>query len=172
MNLREEILKEHSKQQTMRIVRHVGSDKKRFADVMKLFLGNEYRVTQRIAWVVSYCGRAHPQLILPYLEKMILNLKKSGQHDAVKRNTVKVLEEIDIPERLTGLCAETCFNLLASKTEPLAVRCYSMGVLAKICNKEPELKNELKLVVQEQLPYSTAGFRARARRVFAELKIS
>ena len=170
MNVRAEILKEHSKKQTMKIVHFVGNDKKKFSGLMTLFLGNEYRITQRSAWAVSYCVKAFPSLILPYIEKMIRNTAKQNLHVAVKRNTVKILEDIAIPEKFTGLCADMCFSLLASKTETLAVKVYSMSVLAKICKKEPGLKNELKLIVEEQLPYSTAGFRTRAKRVFSELE--
>ena len=170
MNLYAEILKEHSKNQTMKTVRYVGTNKKRFSELMKLFFGNEYRVTQRSAWAVSYCVLKHHELIKPYLKKMILNLKQPNLHDAVKRNTVKILQDINIPKNLIGLSAEACFNLLSSKTEPLAVKCYSISVLAKICKQEPDLKNELTLLIEKQLPYSTAGFRARARKVFKELE--
>ena len=38
MNLKEEILKEHSKKQCDAIVKYIGNDKKRFAELMKLFL--------------------------------------------------------------------------------------------------------------------------------------
>ena len=47
MNLREALLKEHSKVQTMRIVEYVGDDKERFAQLMDLFLNDVYRVSQR-----------------------------------------------------------------------------------------------------------------------------
>ena len=53
MNLKEEILHEHSKAQVMRIVAYIGADAERFDEAMKLFLEGDYRVTQRIFWVVS-----------------------------------------------------------------------------------------------------------------------
>ena len=52
----------------------IWNDKKRFAELMNLFLGNTYRVTQRAAWVVSNCAEEYPELIKPYLEKMMNNL--------------------------------------------------------------------------------------------------
>jgi hypothetical protein len=47
MNPRETIPEEHSKKQCDKIVRYIGNDKKRFAELMKLFFKGEYRVTQR-----------------------------------------------------------------------------------------------------------------------------
>ncbi len=62
MNLREEILKEHSKAPCNKIVQWIGSNQKRFDDLFELFLNDEYRVTQRAAWPLSYSVIAHPGL--------------------------------------------------------------------------------------------------------------
>jgi len=67
MNLEAEILKEHSKRNTVRLAAWVGADKKRFKELMDLFLKGEYRVTQRSAWIVRHCAEKHPHLITPYL---------------------------------------------------------------------------------------------------------
>jgi hypothetical protein len=49
MNLREEILKEHSKAQSNKIVSWIGNSQKKFDELFNLFLNDEYRVTQRAA---------------------------------------------------------------------------------------------------------------------------
>ena len=49
MNLRNEILKEHSKVQCNKIVQWVGDSEKRFEDLFNLFLNDVYRVNQRAA---------------------------------------------------------------------------------------------------------------------------
>ena len=53
MDMRQEILKEHSKAQATKIADWIGKDEKRFAHLMELFFTDEYRVVQRTAWVVS-----------------------------------------------------------------------------------------------------------------------
>jgi hypothetical protein len=169
MNLRAAILKEHSKAQTMKIVKFIGNDAKKFKALMDLFFNAEYRVVQRSAWAVNMCAENHPGLIKPYLEKMIDYLQKPV-HDAVRRNTVRILQFIAIPKSLTGKAASVCFDLLQAKDEPVAVKVFSMTVLAKICRAEPELKNELRLIIEQQLPYSAAGFLSRAKRILKELE--
>ena len=47
MNLRSEILAEHSKAQTNKIIEWVGNSQQRFDELINLFLGDEYRITQR-----------------------------------------------------------------------------------------------------------------------------
>ena len=78
MNLRETILEEHSKAQTNKIIKWIGSDQKRFDELFKLFLNDEYRVVQRAAWPLSNCVMAHPQLIQKHFTKLIKNLQKPG----------------------------------------------------------------------------------------------
>ena len=167
MNLREEILKEHSKKQTQKIVSFIGDDIKLFAQLMNLFFANEYRVTQRSAWVVSECFQNHPELVDVYLKSLIENLNNQV-HDAVKRNTLRMLQFITIPKDLQGMAFENCMKLLLNIEEPIAVKAFAMTVLSNICKQEPDLKNELKIVIEEQLPYGSPGFKSRANKVLKE----
>lgn len=170
MNLVETIAKDHSKAQCDRIVRYVGNDPSRFKDLVHVFLTGPYRITQRAGWPLTYCAERHPHLMEPHLRNILRNLKRPGIHDAVKRNTVRMLQFISIPRSLQGQVAEICFEFFQNAREPVAVRVFSMSVLARIAQVQPELKNELKLMIEDQLPYGSAGFIARARKVLKLLK--
>ena len=63
MNIREEILREHSKAQSLRKAHYIGEDKQRFEELMYLFLNDEYRVCQRAAWVVSIVTRSEERRV-------------------------------------------------------------------------------------------------------------
>jgi hypothetical protein len=90
MNLYQLLEEEHSKKQCDRIVKYIGRDKERFAGLAQLFLKGEYRITQRAAWPLSYCVRAHPELIGPYFKRLLDNLGKDAIHVAVIRNTLRL----------------------------------------------------------------------------------
>lgn len=167
MNLREELLREHSKKQTMRIVEYIGDDKERFAELINLFLTDVYRVGQRAAWPVSYCGRAYPELITPYIKKMLKNLD-NPLHDSVKRNTVRVLQNFHIPKSLQGLAVKQCFRLVEGN-EPIAIKVFSITLLGNIAKEHPELKHELKMLIETQLAYASTGFLSRATKVLKSL---
>ncbi|MBL0182828.1 MAG: hypothetical protein IPP96_11265 [Chitinophagaceae bacterium] len=169
MKLRQEILKEHSKAQCSKIVKWVGSSQERFDQLFGLFLNDEYRVVQRAAWPVSYCVIAHPIFINKHWKQFINNLKKTNLHDAVKRNSVRLMQYIEIPKKHHGEIMDICFKYLESPTEPLAVKVFSMSVLANLAKVYPEIKAELKLIIEDQLPDQTAGFKSRAKKVLKEL---
>ena len=114
MNIGEEILREHSKAQCLRIAHYIGDDKQRFDELMYLFLNDEYRVCQRAAWVVSVIAEKYPDIIQPCILPMLENLK-NNHHASVTRNTVRVLRYLDrIPESSIGLAASICFKYLTT----------------------------------------------------------
>ncbi len=117
MNLREEILKEHSKAQCNKIVQWIGNDQNRFDKLFELFLNDEYRITQRAAWPLSYSAIAHPEFVNNHLSGLLNNLKKAGLHNAIKRNSVRLLQHINVPKKFHGELMEICFRYVESPTE-------------------------------------------------------
>jgi hypothetical protein len=165
MDVREVILREHSKAQAVKIAKFIGADPKKFTFLVGVFLKGPYRVTQRAAWPLSLVVEQHPALILPHLKKILDHLKQPGIHDAVKRNTMRLLQFIDVPKRYHGRVADICFTFLRARKEAVAIRVFSMTVLANISMQNPELKPELKMIIEDQLPYESPAFVSRARRL-------
>jgi hypothetical protein len=167
MNLKEALLKEHSKAQCDKIVRYIGNNKERFAELMKLFFKGEYRVTQRAAWPMSYCVRNHPTLIKPYLKKLIDNLEKPAQHDAVIRNSVRLLQDVEIPEDHHGRVMTICFNFIQSNETAVAIKAFSLTILKNLAKQYPEIIPEVKAIIEERWEHETAAFRSRAKKLLA-----
>jgi hypothetical protein len=165
MDIRQALMAEHSKRQTMAIVEFIGDDPRRFAELMKLLFAGEYRLTQRAAWSMNYCAERRPELIRPYLPKLLDCLKRDDIHDAVKRNIVRLLQYIEIPQRLVGKVYSHCVDLIDNAYEPVAVRAFALTVAARIAKSEPELMNELRLIVRKHLPHTTVAFQKRAREI-------
>ncbi len=170
MNLEAEILREHSKRQSVRIAKWVGNDRKRFKELLDLFLKGEYRTTQRAAWIVKHCADEHPNLVFPYLNDMVDRMLEPGAHDAVPRNVMRILQDFEIPRRMAGKIATVSFEMLASAKEPIAVKVFAMTVLANIAKREPDLKREISLLIEQQMPTGSAGFRSRGRKILKRLE--
>ena len=162
------LLEEHSKAQCNKVVAYVGNDKDRFAQLMKLFFEGEYRVTQRAAWPMSYCVRKHPELITPYFKKLIEKLGKPGEHDAVVRNIVRLLQDVHIPEKFHGQVMTICFNFIQSNETAVAIKAFSLTILKNLSKQYPEIRSEIKTIIEERWEYETAAFRARAREFLKE----
>lgn len=169
INLHTELLKEHSKAQTRKVAAYIGNDKKKFKELIDFLLANEDLIAQRAAWAVRECFQAFPHLIVPYIPILIKHLKKDV-HDAVKRNILAILSEVEIQdEDNLGTLTDICFKLLQNAQEPVAVRVHCMSVLYNTIKVYPELKEELLLIIKEQLPYESAGYTSRAKKIIKAL---
>jgi hypothetical protein len=171
MDLEKELLALRSKDQVVTLVSWVGKDKNRFKQIMEFFLDGESQLAQKSAWVIGHCAELHPDLVNPWLKAMIKKIHQPGLHGALKRNVVRILQFADIPRNLQGRVANLCFELIASVDEPIAVRTFSITVLANIAREEPALRKELEIIVRQMLPYSTPAFRARAKKILENSEI-
>ncbi len=164
MDLQKLLQGEHSKKQTDRIVNYIGSDKKRFAELVKLFFKGEYRITQRAAWPLSYCVRRHPELILPYFKPLLDNLFRRDIHIAVIRNTVRLLQDVSIPKKYHGQVMSTCFDFIESDDTPIAVKAFSLTILSNLAVGYPEIRGVTKLIIEENGVNQPPAFRSRAKK--------
>jgi len=147
----------------------VDEDTLKFKALMDCFFDKELRVCQRASWPVLHIGIQKHHMIKPYLSKMVKNLEHAP-HQAVVRNTVRIFQDIKIPSSLSGELYEKCFNYMVDAKSPIAVKCFSMSILAKLASTYPELSSELVAVIEEQLPYSSAGFKSRAKKLLPDLR--
>lgn len=170
MNLINELHKAPSKAQRDRIVAFIGANQNRFDQLVDIFLAGPYRLTQRAAWPLSYCVEKHPDLVKPHLKKMLNLLGRPAVPVSVKRNTVRLLQFINVPKALQGKTAAICFGFLADVNEPVAVRVFAMTVLGNIATLQPALAGEIKILIEDQLPFASAGFISRARRVLKAIR--
>jgi hypothetical protein len=168
MDLRATILAEHSKANCNKITRWVGSDQKRFDELFHLFLNDEYRVVQRAAWPLSYSVINHPKLIQKHFSKLVKNLHKPTLSDSVKRNTVRLLQHISVPQRLRGEVMNICFDYIIDPKEKVAVKAFSLTVLQNLGRQYPEIRQELKTIIEDRWQYETAAFHSRAKKILKE----
>lgn len=168
MKLRETILKEHSRANCVRIINWIGSNQQRFDELVHLFLHDEYRVIQRAGWPLSEIAVKHPLLVTKHLGRILKHARQPGNHEAVKRNTVRLLQEMNIPDRFHGEVMNLCFDWLVSPTEKTAVKAFSLTTLANLSKHYPEIQQELKTIIEDRWDLETAAFRSRGKKILKQ----
>ncbi len=170
MDIREQLLLEHSKANSCLIRDYIGEDKKKFEELLQLFLAEEYRISQRAAMVISACFDENPVLVNPYRAKLIENLLDREVNIAVKRNTIRILQFMEIPEKYKARMYDYCLAQLHSENEAIAVKAFAMQVAYNLCEDFPELKSELIEAIQLNLDTTdSAGVRARGKNILKKL---
>jgi len=168
MDLTKEILQIKSKESVDDLAKHLTKDTGDFHQLMKIFLGSNTRITPRAAWIMSKCHDINPHLVKPFIPDMVKNLQNDVP-DGVKRSTLRALQNVKIPTNIQGVLTSICFKFLNSPAEAVAIKVFSMTVLSNIAEKYPDLKTEIKLIIEDQMPYGSAGFKSRGRKILKKL---
>ncbi len=169
MNLYQQIASEHSKQNAVRVAAYIGGDREKFDELMQIFFSDEKKMTKSAAWIMSHCADKYPYLIVPYIGKFIPLLKP--EHPVwIRRNIARVLQLVNIPEEYQGEVVNTCFDILLNPKDALAVQAFSMTILYNITCEQPELKDELIMVIEDMLPHGSAGIKSRGKKTIKALK--
>lgn len=173
MNIYKQLEIEHSKENSHKIISYVGNDPARFDELMQCFFAgiSDYRIPQRAAHVVSLTFDNHPNLIFPYLDKMIDLLMEKELMGPLKRNIVRILQFCEINKKNRARVYNRCMALLENPNEEIAVRAFSMAVLYNISQNFADLKPELKSVIEMVLdePGASPGISSRGRKIRAKL---
>ncbi|RYZ48622.1 MAG: hypothetical protein EOP49_18240 [Sphingobacteriales bacterium] len=170
MNLREALQEHYTKMQIKTMAQWVGNEPGRISELLHILQHDEYRIAQRAASVVSEVATAYPEQVQPYVPALVAKLDDKQAHIAVKRNIYRILQFLQLPEAVHGDLMNHCFDSLANPKEALAVRAFSMSILARLVKDYPEIGNELKLIIDDVLQHEAApSFKARAKMVLKQI---
>lgn len=128
-------------------------------------MSGEYRLAQRAAWSVSWAAEKNPEMIRPYIKDLVSQMQRTDVHDSVIRNSVRVLELIEIPEEFHGEVMNACFHFIETPSTPAAIKAFSLTTLFNLSKQYPEIRSELKLIIEERWDTETAAFRSRGKRI-------
>ena len=171
MNIREELLKQqiHFKKHAIEITAFAVSSDENFKELIDCFLSGDVRVAQRAAWSVSWAARKQPQIVQPYVGVLISQLKRTDVHNAVIRNSLRILEDLDIPEEFHGEVMDACFQFLQRRDTAIAIKAFALTVLFNLSKIYPDIKNELRVIIEENMDYETAAYKSRGKKILAKL---
>lgn len=166
MTIEDQLRNYYSKGTCMEVAARASSDKVEMLELINLLAKGEAGVCERAAWALSFIPvkklQPHSVFLVSLLDKPL--------HVAVRRNILRVFQESQLPEELQGALAEICFRFLHSIHEPPAVKAFAMTVLYRICELHPELGNELRITVEEMIPFGQPAIVSRGNRILKLLR--
>ena len=170
MEIKNQLAKEFSKMNSVKVSLMVGADQDLFDELMGIMLGKDNELARRAAWALSFCFREHPFLFEKHVGKLVDLMNDKNCHDAVKRCATQSLQDMDIPEDYEGLAYDYGMEILHDPNEAIAVKAYTIQILQKIAEKFPELKQELIQLVEDRMDFETPAFRSRGKKMLKKLK--
>lgn len=168
--MRELLSKKASRANSYKVVAMVGEDYEKYQDLIGLIVENECPISEKAAWAMNHCFEDGTSFVDDYFEELTKVIADSNYSDSVKRNIVRVFQFVEIPEEFQSSVINSCFDLLANKNTAIAVKAFSMGVLEKMTQLYPELKNELIASIENILPNASSGIKNRGQKILKRLK--
>jgi len=168
MNYAEQLAVTHSRANADLIAKAIGDDPEEFRKIIEIIYSAKAPLPQRASWLLAIVSRSHPELIKPYIVKFtdtILDFRIDG----IKRNMLTALATQEIPKKQQGKTVDFCFHFILSPEAPVALKALSLEILSRLMKQHPDLKNELKAAIEDQLPKTTVAFRSKANKILRKL---
>ena len=146
----------------------VCGDFEQFRGLMDCFYSENSRLSHRATLIILKVGERKPNWLQKQVPRMVDTLDEALPN-WYKRNLLRILQFQRIPESHWGHAADQCFKYLECGETPVAVKVFSMTVIYRLTKDLPELANELRLIIEDQYPLGSPGFRARGRRILSQL---
>lgn len=128
------------------------------------------KVATRFLWFLTEVGMADPKRLfseLPFLWEFCNQL-----NPAYKQSFVSFWRIAGIPPENEGEVIEYSFQWLQSTDTNVTIKSRAALLLLKLTKKYPELKNELKLCLEDQMKKYSRDFEKRVAKVLQELEQS
>ena len=124
------------------ISKHCIQHPKDIEQILAYCVNEEVILQQNAGAVLGKIIDLDKKVLLKHQRRMIDNLKLNP-HDAVKRATMRVYQWLEIDEEIEGELFDLIIKYLANPEEAIAVKAFGMSAGRRICEKYPELANEL-----------------------------
>ena len=140
-----------------------------FAALVAILSDDHEAMAQRAAWAFGKAGEKRPEWLISHLE-VLLSLLEDKAHPAIHRNIYRALQYAEIPSCYHARVFDQCLKELREPKRPAAIKVFAMTVAANISSLNPQLGDELKLSIEENLRYGSTGFRNRAKKILRTMQ--
>ncbi|MEE9372068.1 MAG: hypothetical protein V3V00_03355 [Saprospiraceae bacterium] len=152
-----------SRKDSVLFAKEVIANPEKMDELMTYFFSDDLRICQMASFPIIAIADNKIDLLLPFLSQMVIAYHKAP-HNAYKRNVLRTLQFVDIPENLEGEIYNICLEEFCDIKAPTALRVFGMTVMCNICAKHPELRHELLPTLKDYQHTGTTGFENRLRK--------
>lgn len=111
----------------------------------------------RFLWLLSDIGMVDPELLRSYLPELLAR-SKSKSTIPLNNAMARYWLIAGVPEGQEGEAIDLCFDMLQQPTLNVSLKYNALRVLAQLTDSYPELKDEFKQTLEDQLGKHTRTF--------------
>ncbi len=147
----------------------IAQNKMFIKDLLRYCLTVKYPYPQYSSWLLSHVAENHLELVLQFHFK-IIDTFLCCQDPSAQRNLSNVLTKLPKIDYREGELLDTYFSFLTNSESKVALKVYSMYQIVPFLKDYPELKSELKSIVEARMQKETPAFTAAGRKVLKQIQ--
>ena len=141
-----------------------------FEDIYRLTYDEKQTVSWRAIWVCEKLSEIHPGWFILLYDEIIQRLIDCT-HDGSKRLLLSIPYNIPIPTPISVDLLNYCLDHMLSPQESIGVQALSIRIAYLLCRKEPELLQELQLILENtELDFYSTGVRTTVRNTLKKIR--
>lgn len=139
-------------------------------DIVSLFalLQEEEKVAHRFLWLLTQVAMIQSESLFEVLPQLLAYRDKIS-HLNTEASFANFWLIGGVPEQNEAQVIQLLFDWLQSPKTNVTVKSRALFVLVELAKKYPELKNEIRLCLEDQIPKNSDDFKKRAEKVLQEL---
>lgn len=138
-------------------------------DIYLLISDEKQTVSWRAIWVCEKLSEKHPEWFVPMREEIIQRLLGCA-HDGSKRLLMSILYNIPNSSPISIELLNYCFDHMLAPQESIGVQALSIRMTYKLCKDEPELLQELRLIlVNTEVDFYSTGVKTTIRNILKKI---
>jgi hypothetical protein len=128
----------------------------------------EKPVAMRFSWLLGGICELQPSVVYPSVT-YFFSKRHEIQIVNFNRSLAKMFWLAGVPLEIEGEAIDEMVKWLLDPKTIVSTKAYALSALYELTHKYPELKNEIKLVIEDQLDKNTIAFRKRAEKVLKDM---
>lgn len=137
------------------------------SDLIEIVL-EEKPVSSQFIWMIGDICEINPVYVSTVI-KSLFKLRDKVKIKNYNRSLAKIFWLAGIPKDIEGEAVTELFNWLSSSSELVQTKNYSLLALADVIKDHNELREELKIITQNQIKINPISFRKTANKVFPDI---
>lgn len=126
------------------------------------------KTAMRFSWIIGTLCELDPKSVFPVVNQIFENRNKIKTPN-FDRTIAKIFYLVEIPQEIEGQAVDIMFSWLINPKILVSTKNYSLFALYKLTEKYPDLKIELKEIIEDQLDKNSNDFKKRATLILQKL---
>jgi hypothetical protein len=160
LNIEKLLMREMSRNNTNDVVQLLIKNPDNIHSIVDLSMQHDNKLSMRASWALEILSVKLQNPLEKYIEYFILELPNI-KIEGTLRTLTKVLMLHNIPEESEGLLFDFCMQKIESSKSSVAVKANCISLIFGILPKYPDLKNEVFVLIEKQIPYNSSAFKSR-----------